>query len=131
LPTGISADRDDAGVDCLFEGEDLPAQIPHGRKAPQERPLGFGCGRSKDEPRIARHEDGHGNRSVQRVPMRVDHLPDAARFPVPGGDLRAMVAFTGLNTISEDGLEGEDRCIIYMWPGRGYGTTVLKQWDGD
>ncbi len=47
----------------------------------------------------------------------------------PRATCGAMVVFTGLGTISEDGLEGEDRYIIHLWPGWGNGTTVLKQWD--
>ncbi len=31
----------------------------------------------------------------------------------------------------EDGLEGGDRYTIHLWPGRGNGTTVLRQWEGD
>lgn len=60
-----------------------------------------------------------------------DYLPDAARAKVPPGNLRAMVVFTGLGKLSEDGLEGEDRYAIHLWPSEETGVTVLRQWDGD
>jgi len=60
-----------------------------------------------------------------------DYAPDAARFSVPEGALRAAVVFTGLDTLSEDGLEGEDRYTVHLWPGEAEGVAVLKQWDGD
>jgi hypothetical protein len=60
-----------------------------------------------------------------------DYLPDAVRRPVPKGGLRAMVVFTGLGSLSEDGLDGEDRYVIHLWPGSGEGVTVLRQWSGD
>lgn len=60
-----------------------------------------------------------------------DYLPDAARAKVPPGNLRAMVVFTGLGTLSEDGLEGEDRYTVHLWPCEETGVTVLHQWDGD
>ncbi|MBR0666303.1 hypothetical protein GXW71_18220 [Roseomonas hellenica] len=60
-----------------------------------------------------------------------DYLPDAARAKVPPGNLRAMVVFTGLGTLSEDGLEGEDRYTVHLWPSEETGVTVLHQWDGD
>lgn len=60
-----------------------------------------------------------------------DYLPDAARAKVPPGNLRAMVVFTGLGTLSEDGLDGEDRYVVHLWPSADTGVTVLRQWDGD
>lgn len=60
-----------------------------------------------------------------------DYLPDAARFPVPVGDLKARVVFTGLGTLSEDGLEGEDRYFVHLWPGKIESIRVLKQWNDD
>ncbi|MGO1079726.1 hypothetical protein [Inquilinus sp. CA228] len=58
-----------------------------------------------------------------------DYLPDAARRSVPKGDLRAMVVFTGLGTINEDGVDGEDRYVVHLWPGESDGIAVLRQWD--
>jgi len=60
-----------------------------------------------------------------------DWVPDAARASVPQGTLRAMVIFTGLDTVSEDGLDGDDRYVVHLWPGEGIETTVLRQRQGD
>lgn len=60
-----------------------------------------------------------------------DYQPDAARFEVPPGDLKAAVVFTGLGTLSEDGLEGEDRYTVHLWPGKTDAIRVLKQWHDD
>jgi hypothetical protein len=60
-----------------------------------------------------------------------DYLPDAARLSVPAGELKARVVFTGLGTLSSDGLEGEDRYVVHLWPGKAEGVRVLKQWKDD
>lgn len=60
-----------------------------------------------------------------------DYLPDAARFSAPAGDLKARVVFTGLGTLSADGLEGQDRYAVHLWPAKAEGVRVLKQWTGD
>lgn len=56
-----------------------------------------------------------------------DYLPEAVRVPVPPGDLRAWIVFTGLGTLSEDGLEGEDRYVVHLWPGTADSVRVIKQ----
>ena len=56
---------------------------------------------------------------------------DAARASVPPGTLRAMVIFTGLDTLSEDGLDGDDHYVVHLWPGESIGVTVLHQRQGD
>jgi hypothetical protein len=60
-----------------------------------------------------------------------DYLPDAARFPVPPGELKAAIVFSGLGTVSEDGLDGDDRYTLHLWPGRADGVRVLKPWSDD
>ena len=55
-----------------------------------------------------------------------DDLPDAARLDVPAGVLRVRVLFTGLDSLSEDGLEGDDRYRIELWPGGPIALEVLK-----
>jgi hypothetical protein len=55
-----------------------------------------------------------------------DYLPNAARFPVPAGDLKATIVFRGLGTLSEDGLAGDDSYTVHLWPGRADGVRVLK-----
>ncbi|MDH7794074.1 MULTISPECIES: hypothetical protein [unclassified Beijerinckia] len=58
-----------------------------------------------------------------------DHLPTAPRLQVPPGDLRVMVVSTGLGTLSTDGLTGDDRYTLHLWPGPVQDVTVLRQWD--
>ena len=55
------------------------------------------------------------------------YLPDAARLEVPAGVLRVRVLFAGLDSLSEDGLEGDDRYHVEMWPGTPIAPEVLKQ----
>lgn len=57
-----------------------------------------------------------------------DDWSGAARASVPPGDLRAMVVSRGLGTLSEDGLDGQDRYEVHLWPGRIEDVRVLKQW---
>lgn len=58
-------------------------------------------------------------------------LSRATPVTVPPGRLQAMVAFSGLGRLSANGLEGEDRYTVHLWPGKGRGITVLREWDGD
>lgn len=58
-----------------------------------------------------------------------DYAPSAARLAVPAGALGIRVGMSGLDTLSEDGLEGEDRYVIQVWPGaEPQGVRVLKAW---
>src|SRR4051794_39956223 len=45
-----------------------------------------------------------------------DYFPNAARLEVVPGAYRARIYYAGLNTLSEDGLEGRDRYRIVLWP---------------
>ena len=56
-----------------------------------------------------------------------DYFPDAARIEVPPGTYRARISYGSLNTLSEDGLDGEDRYQIQLWQGSATGPHVLKQ----
>lgn len=60
-----------------------------------------------------------------------DYRPGAARISVPSGDLMARIVFTGLGTLTEDGLDGQDRYAVHLWPGRAEGVQVLKQWENE
>ncbi len=44
------------------------------------------------------------------------YAPDAPHLTVPAGKLGAIVTFDGLDTLSDDGLEGNDRYAIHVWP---------------
>lgn len=50
------------------------------------------------------------------------------RFAVPAGNLRVKIVSTGLGTLSADGLDGDDRYAVHLWPGPPGGEQVLRQW---
>jgi hypothetical protein len=56
-----------------------------------------------------------------------DYFPDAARIEVPAGTYRVRVSYGSLNTLSEDGLDGEDRYLVHLWQGSPTEPRVLKQ----
>jgi len=45
-----------------------------------------------------------------------DYFPDAARIAVVPGTYRVRVYYGGLGTVSEDGLDGNDRYRVVLWP---------------
>ena len=56
-----------------------------------------------------------------------DYLPDAQRIPLGPGSYRARVSYGGLDTISEDGLEGDDRYRVQLWRAPEIAPRILKQ----
>jgi len=56
-----------------------------------------------------------------------DYLPNAARFDLPPGTYRVRLSSAGLDSVSLNGLEGEDRYLVQMWPGPPLEPAVLKQ----
>lgn len=56
-----------------------------------------------------------------------DYFPEAARFPIAPGFYRVRVHFSGLGTISPDGLDGDDAYRLVLWPGEETTPVVLKQ----
>ncbi|CAN7249698.1 hypothetical protein [Neorhizobium sp. LjRoot104] len=59
----------------------------------------------------------------------MDYDRTAPRLPVKAGPLGVRVSFSGLDTLSEDGLEGDDRYRVQLWPGaEPVGVQVLKEW---
>jgi hypothetical protein len=57
-----------------------------------------------------------------------DYFPEAKRLPVPPGSYRVRVYYGGLNTLSEDGLDGEDHYQVVLWPEKYRSPEVLKKW---
>lgn len=58
-----------------------------------------------------------------------DYEPTAQKLSVKAGRLGIRVSMSGLDTISEDGLDGCDRYRIQLWPGQQLsGPLVLKSW---
>jgi len=55
-----------------------------------------------------------------------DYFPEAARIKVAPGTYRARVLYGNLDALSEDGLEGEDRYVVQLWPAAPAALTVLK-----
>jgi hypothetical protein len=56
-----------------------------------------------------------------------DYFPDAARVQVAPGTYRARIYYGKLDSLSEDGLEGEDHYRVVLWPGDPTPPVVLKQ----
>lgn len=55
-----------------------------------------------------------------------DYYPDAARIKVVPGVIEAIICYSNLGSLSEDGLEGEDSYHIHLFPGREIVPAVLK-----
>lgn len=60
-----------------------------------------------------------------------DDIKTARQVAVPAGELRTLVLFAGLATLSEDGLEGDDHYTVHLWPEKHSGIVVHRQWEGD
>jgi hypothetical protein len=56
-----------------------------------------------------------------------DYFPGAARIPVTPGTYRVRVCFSGLDSLSEDGLDGDDRYHLQIWPAPLEDVSVVKQ----
>lgn len=61
-----------------------------------------------------------------------DYDPTAPRLSVKAGPLGVRANFSGLDTLSEDGLEGHDKYVVQLWPGaEPEGVRVLMVWPGE
>ncbi|RYH40215.1 MAG: hypothetical protein EON54_18420 [Alcaligenaceae bacterium] len=56
-----------------------------------------------------------------------DYFPDAKRFPLEPGAYRVRLSSSGLDTLSADGLEGNDHYLVQLWLDSPVEPTVLKQ----
>jgi hypothetical protein len=56
-----------------------------------------------------------------------DYFPEAARIKIAPGTYRVRVSYKGLNTISADGLDGNDSYCLDLWPAPTIEPTILKQ----
>jgi hypothetical protein len=56
-----------------------------------------------------------------------DYFPGAARIDVPPGSYRARLYYGNLNSLSENGLEGDDKYRIVLWRAASAPLKVLKQ----
>jgi hypothetical protein len=48
---------------------------------------------------------------------------------VAPGTYRVRVLFAGLDTFSGDGLEGDDRYVVMLWPGAVQAPCIVRQWE--
>jgi len=56
-----------------------------------------------------------------------DYFPDVARIAIAPGTYRLRACYAGLDTLSDDGLEGNDRYHLQLWPAPAIEPVVLKQ----
>jgi hypothetical protein len=56
-----------------------------------------------------------------------DYFPDAKRIEIRSGSYRVRVSYGALDTLSKDGLSGEDHYRVQLWPGSPAAVRVLKQ----
>lgn len=56
-----------------------------------------------------------------------DYFPDAMRIEVTPGTYRVRVCYGALDTLSANGLEGDDRYRLQLWPAPSSGVRILKQ----
>lgn len=56
-----------------------------------------------------------------------DYGSDGERIQVDPGTYRVQVCYGSLDSLSEDGLKGEDHYRVTLWPGTETRTRVLKQ----
>ena len=53
---------------------------------------------------------------------------EVLRWSVAPGNYSVMVLFSGLDTLSQNGLEGNDHYRIVLWPGNEAPLRVLRAW---
>ncbi|GIQ76534.1 hypothetical protein [Bradyrhizobium sp. RD5-C2] len=56
-----------------------------------------------------------------------DYFPDAMRIETAPGTYRVRASYGALDTLSEDGLEGDDHYRLQLWPAPSIAVRVLKQ----
>lgn len=56
-----------------------------------------------------------------------DYLPDARRIDAPAGTYRVRASYANLDSLSFDGIEGDDRYRVQLWPAPPIEPRVLKQ----
>lgn len=56
-----------------------------------------------------------------------DYFPDAMRIEIAPGTYRVRVSYGALDTLSENGLEGNDHYRLQLWPGPSTAIRILKQ----
>jgi hypothetical protein len=55
-----------------------------------------------------------------------DYFPNAMRIAVSPGSYRVRVSYGALDTLSEDGLSGDDQYRVQLWPASSANFRILK-----
>lgn len=56
-----------------------------------------------------------------------DYPPEAARINIEPGTYRARIFYGKLDSLSEDGLEGDDHYKVVLWPGERVDAKVIRR----
>ena len=56
-----------------------------------------------------------------------DYFPDAKRIEVSPGSYRVRVSYGALDTLSANGLDGDDHYRLQLWPAAAIAVRVVKQ----
>ena len=56
-----------------------------------------------------------------------DYFPEAKRIEVPTGTYRVRVGYANLDSLSEDGLDGNDSYNLQLWQAPTAGVSILKR----
>lgn len=56
-----------------------------------------------------------------------DYFTDAARINIPSGPSRVRASFEGLESVSADGVEGNDEYQLLLWPAPTGTVEILTQ----
>lgn len=59
-----------------------------------------------------------------------DYFPEAIRIPVTPGTYAARISYGSLESLSVDGLDGDDHYRVQIWPGTTTSPKVIKQRGG-
>lgn len=76
---------------------------------------------------MKRFIEGEDRRQVTLLPKCTGG--ERLRLSVSPGTYGVLALFSGLDTISEDGLEASDTYRVVVWPASSMPLSVLKAWD--
>jgi len=72
-----------------------------------------------------------GSLTIKSGPLVVagctDFFPDAKRFDLDPGTYKVRLSSSGLSSLSEDGLDGQDHYLVQLWQASVIEPAVLKQ----
>lgn len=55
-----------------------------------------------------------------------DYFPEAARIEIAPGTYRVRICYSNLGSLSEDGLDGNDKYDLQLWPAPSSDVVVVK-----